>query len=113
MIKLIYSKFCYSVDGISDTWLSEASFRQWLALVLVSDLCALAFLANGLHVMMIVGSGFLLLASELINTAVEAAVDLVSRERHALAKKAKDAASATTLVTFLALASNWILALAY
>lgn len=113
MIKLVYSKFRYSVDGIHETWLSEASFRQWFALVLLSDISALVFLTDGLRIMIIVGSGFLLLASELINTAVEAAVDLVTKEKHALAKKAKDAASATTLVTFMTLASSWLLALFY
>ncbi|GGA55137.1 diacylglycerol kinase [Nitratireductor aestuarii] len=113
MIKLIYSKFRYSVDGIHETWLTEPSFRQWLALVLLSDICALLFLTDGLRIMIIIGSGFLLLASELINTAVEAAVDLVTKEEHVLAKKAKDAASATTLLTFLTLVSSWLLVLFY
>jgi len=49
-----------------------------------------------------------LLAAELINTAVEAIVDKTTPERHPLAKKAKDAGSAMTLVTFLALATLWV-----
>ena len=42
-----------------------------------------------------------ILASELINTAIEAAVDLCTLEIHPLAKIAKDCGSAATFVLFL------------
>jgi diacylglycerol kinase len=38
------------------------------------------------------------LVAELLNTAVEAVVDLVSPERHELAKRAKDVAAAAVLI---------------
>ena len=40
----------------------------------------------------------LVLASELINTAIEKAVDLATEERHPLAKAAKDAAAGAVLL---------------
>ncbi len=40
----------------------------------------------------------LVMAAELVNTAVEAVVDLISPERHPLAKIAKDAAAGAVLV---------------
>jgi len=41
----------------------------------------------------------LVFAAELLNTAIEAVVDLASPEWHALAKRAKDAAAAGVLAT--------------
>lgn len=44
----------------------------------------------------------LVLVSELLNTAIEALVDLVSPGYHALAKRAKDAAAAAVLLAAIA-----------
>jgi len=44
----------------------------------------------------------LVLVAELLNTALEAVVDLVSPEQHRLAKLAKDCAAAAVLVAALA-----------
>nr|WP_325175567.1 diacylglycerol kinase family protein [Paenibacillus sonchi] len=41
----------------------------------------------------------LVLAAELLNTAIEATIDLVSPEIHPLAKKAKDTAAGAVLLT--------------
>lgn len=106
-LKLLSTKFGYSVSGIVETWQSEPSFRQWALLVAASDIAAVALPMPGLARGAIFALGFLLLASELINTAVEAIVDKTTPERHPMAKKAKDAGSAMTFVTFLALASLW------
>jgi len=108
LTRLIAKKYSYSADGIRETWQSERSFRQWFGLVVVSDIGALIFTSDIFMISLIVAIGFLLLAAELINTAVEAVVDLVSPQKHVLAKKAKDAASAMTLVTLMALCAAWI-----
>ncbi|MFC0395448.1 diacylglycerol kinase [Paenibacillus mendelii] len=44
----------------------------------------------------------MVIAAELLNTAVEAVVDLASPDRHPLAKAAKDTAAAAVLVTAVA-----------
>lgn len=44
----------------------------------------------------------MVVAAELLNTAIEAVVDLVSPERHPLAKVAKDTAAAAVLVLAVA-----------
>lgn len=61
-----------------------------------------------MEIILILVLGWLLLASELINTAVESVVDLVSPDFHALAKKSKDAASAMTLLTFMTIITAWV-----
>jgi diacylglycerol kinase (ATP) len=108
MLTTIIEKTGYSLAGIRDTWLSEPSFRQWFWLVALSNIAALLFSPAIIWSVLIIVTGFLLLASELINTAIEAITNKASPEQHPLAKKAKDAGSAMTLVTFLALASSWI-----
>lgn len=48
------------------------------------------------------------MAAEAFNTAIESAVDLISPERHALAKLAKDAAAGAVLLTAIAAAAAGI-----
>ena len=48
---------------------------------------------------------------ELFNSAIEAAVDHTSLERHPLAKRAKDMGSAAQLLGLLNLAAMWALVL--
>lgn len=49
----------------------------------------------------------LVVASELINTAIERTVDLVTSEEHELAREAKDAGSAFVAVTAIAAGVAW------
>ena len=108
LLRTVTKKFGYSFSGIKSTWYSEPSFRQWCLLVLVSNVSAFCFINNKMEIVLILVLGWLLLASELINTAVESVVDLVSTDHHPLAKKSKDAASAMTLLTFISLLTAWV-----
>ena len=53
----------------------------------------------------------LVLILELVNTAIEAAVDHISLERHPLAKRAKDAGSAAVLIALVNVLAVWGLVL--
>jgi len=53
----------------------------------------------------------LVLAAELFNTAIERAVDLVTKEHNKLAGQAKNAASAAVAVTALAAGVAWVVLL--
>jgi len=53
----------------------------------------------------------LALVVELVNAAIEAAVDRVSLEQHALAKRAKDIGSAAVMVALANAAVVWALVL--
>jgi len=54
---------------------------------------------NRLEWAMITISIFMVLAAETLNTAIEKAVDLVTREYHPLAKQAKNLAAGAVLLT--------------
>ena len=63
------------------------------------------------EVAVLAGSAVLLMVVELLNSAVEAAIDRVGPEWHALSKRAKDLGSAAVLMTLLLCASVWCAAL--
>lgn len=97
----------WSWNGLRETYVREYSFRSWVWANLVSG--GLAFwlpLATGERAL-ILALGILVMAFELINTAIEDVVDYISQERHPLAGRAKDAASAGVAVSALAAGVAW------
>lgn len=106
-IRRIVNALGYSVAGIKASYAHEAAFRQesWLALALT--LISLFLPVSRLEHAALIGSVLLVLAVELLNSAIEAVVDRVSLERHELSKRAKDAGSAAVLMTLLNVAVVW------
>ena len=104
-IKRIINAFGYSKDGLAAAYRYESAFRQvlWLNLILI----VLTFILNfdSATKMLLIIASFVSLITELFNTAVEAAVDHTSTEKHELAKRAKDAGSAAQLLALTMLVS--------
>ncbi len=101
----------WSWAGLRDTWANEHSFRSWVWANAISAGLAL-WLLRGAELAVILGLGVVLLAAELVNTAIERAVDLVSLEQSDLARRAKDAGSAGVAVAAVAVGIAWIAVLA-
>jgi diacylglycerol kinase (ATP) len=101
----------HSIAGLRAAYAGESAFRQefWLAAVLVP----LAFwLGRGwLEVAVLIGSAALVLIVELLNSAVEAAIDRVSLDWHDLSKRAKDLGSAAVFLSLSLCAAIWLAAL--
>lgn len=97
----------WSWQGIVATWQREHSFRTWVWANLVSAIAALWLLEGGERAL-ILALGLLILAAELINTAIEEAVDYISKEDNPFAKRAKDAGSACVFVTSVAAGVAWV-----
>ena len=85
---ILWKAFDYSLQGVRNTFYDEIAFRIELAVAVILIPAALL-----LPVLLIV-SVLLVLIIELLNTAVEAAVNRISTEQHTLSAKAKDARSA-------------------
>ncbi len=88
----------FAFAGFRSTYQTQANFR----VELVAAVLALGFglwLKVGLAPILFCCA--LVLSLELLNSALEAVVDLVSPEIHPLAKKAKDAAAAAVLMASL------------
>ena len=99
--------------GFAAAWREEEAFRQECLLGAVVVPLGLWLGATGVERALLVGPMFLVLAIELINSAVEATVDRIGIERHPLSAIAKELGSAAVFVAFALLALNWILVLAW
>jgi diacylglycerol kinase (ATP) len=107
----VWNAFNYSLAGLKAAYRHEDAFRQevWLAALLVP---ATFFLpASGVGHALMIASVLLVLIVELLNSAVEAAVDRISLENHLLAKRAKDIGSAAVFVSLLNVVAVWGLVL--
>jgi diacylglycerol kinase (ATP) len=102
----------YSLAGLAAALRHEAAFRELLALGVVLVPAALWLGKTGVERALLAASALLPLVVELVNAAIEAAVDRVSLESHPLAKRAKDIGSAAVMLSLLATASVWLLVLA-
>ncbi|HRQ10014.1 MAG: diacylglycerol kinase [Trueperaceae bacterium] len=85
----------FAATGLARAWRDQRNFRVEVALAAVA--VALGWLTGAALVPIVVVIG-LVLALELVNSAVEALVDLVQPSHHELAKAAKDLAAAAVLV---------------
>jgi diacylglycerol kinase (ATP) len=100
----------FSVAGLIQGW-KEVAFRQEaMAAVL---LLPLAFWLGLTWVerVLLAGSVLLVMIVELLNTAVEAAIDRIGPQWHDLSKRAKDLGSAAVLLALLLCAVTWGMAL--
>lgn len=101
----------YSAEGLGAAFRHEDAFRQEvIAAVLLLPL-ALWLGNSGVERALMAFSVLLVLIVELLNSAVEATVDRISLENHALAKRAKDIGSAAVMVSLLNLLLVWALVL--
>ena len=105
----------YSLHGLGAAYRHETAFRQELILsaLLVPAALALAVYSplSWTQCALLIASVLLILLVELLNSAIESAVDRISDERHALSKRAKDTGSAAVLLALANCAVVWGLVL--
>ncbi|HSR01672.1 MAG TPA: diacylglycerol kinase [Methylophilaceae bacterium] len=106
-IRRLMNAFGYSLEGFRAAFKHEDAFRQEVFLAVILIPLALYLEGEALHRILMIGSIFLVLIVELLNSAVEAVVDRVSIERHALAKRAKDIGSAAVFVALTNVVVVW------
>jgi diacylglycerol kinase (ATP) len=110
-LRRIWNAMFYSFDGLRAAFKHENAFRQEVLLAVILIPVALILKVAMLGKAMMIMSVLLVLVIELINSAIEATVDRVSLERHALAKRAKDIGSAAVLISLINVAVVWLLVL--
>lgn len=96
----------YSLAGLRAGW-GEAAFRLEACLAFV--LLPLAFWVGRtwVEVALLAGSVLLLMIVELLNTAVESAIDRIGPEWHDLSKRSKDMGSAAVFLATLLAGGIW------
>ncbi len=103
--------FGNTLRGLKAAFRDEAALRQELALSVVLIPLGLWLGRSGVEQALLVGSMLLVLLVELLNSAIEAAVDRIGLEHHPLSGQAKDIGSTAVFVAFLVLATTWFLIL--
>lgn len=93
--------FFYSLDGLYEAYRCEDAFRQEIRIALCLSVAAILIPVTSLERALMISSVLLVLIVELINSAIEAAVDRIGFEKHHLSKRAKDIGSAAVLVTLI------------
>lgn len=102
----------YSVDGFIAAWRHEDAFRQEATLAAMMVPLALLLPLTLVEKILLIGVVVLVLIIELLNSAVEVAVDRDSYEIDSLGKRAKDLGSAAVTLALLLAAGTWIAILA-
>ena len=100
----------YSLHGLRAGW-SETAFRQEALAAMVLLPVSLWLGQSWVEVALLAGSVILLMIVELLNSGIEAAIDRIGPEWHALSKRAKDMGSAAVFLSLLLCAGIWLAAL--
>ena len=97
----------WSWQGLRAAWLHESSFRLEVCLVVVLAPLALWLGATPVERVLLVGALLLVLAMELLNSAIEAVIERYGSEFHELAGRAKDMGSAAVFVLLMNVLLCW------
>ncbi|MCB1739424.1 MAG: diacylglycerol kinase [Gammaproteobacteria bacterium] len=99
------------MDGFSAAYRNESAFRQEIvaAAVLLPIACLVP--ATLTQRALLISALFLVLLTELLNSAIEAAVDRISLADHDFSKRAKDIGSAAVSVSLMNCLVVWVLVL--
>lgn len=103
----VFHAAIYSWQGLKATFKHEAAFRQELALAVILIPLAIWLTTDAVELSLLIGSVFLVLIVELLNSAIEAVVDRFGGEMHKLSGRAKDIGSAAVLISLLNAALVW------
>ncbi len=101
----------YSIEGFTAALKHEPSFREDLLFAALLVPFAVILPVNAVSTAVMVGSLFLIIIVELLNSAIEWVIDYLRPERHPLAKRIKDMASAAVFLSYLNCIAVWAILL--
>jgi diacylglycerol kinase (ATP) len=101
----------YSWAGLAAAFKHEDAFRQELFLALLLIPLAIYLGETGIERALMIAAVLGVLIVELLNSAVEAAVDRISLDHHLLIKRAKDMGSAAVMLALINVVVTWGLVL--
>jgi diacylglycerol kinase (ATP) len=107
-VKQILNAAKWSMQGLQATFKHEASFRLEFYLALILIPCAIYLSQSAMQLLLLLACVLFVLILEIINSAIEAVVDLVCGEKfHELAKRAKDMGSAAVFLGQMLVLFTW------
>ncbi len=102
----------YAVEGLIDIAKNETSFKWQLAMLFGFGTVAFMLPISFGYKAVLFISLFIPVLAEIINSAIERVVDLVTQDYHILAKNAKDAGAAIVLLSLIVTVLIWSATLA-
>jgi diacylglycerol kinase (ATP) len=107
VIKRIFKAIKYSSQGFRAAWHHEAAFRTEVVIAVIALILALITPLTSVQRLILIACWVFVIVVELINSAIEAVVDLASPNMHELAGRAKDIASAAVMLSLLLTLAVW------
>jgi diacylglycerol kinase (ATP) len=104
-----FSSLRYSVEGFIAALRFEPSFREDLIFAIILVPFAIILPVNAVSTALMIAALFLIIIVELLNSAIEWTIDYISTEKHPLAKRAKDMASAAVFLSYLNCIVVWLI----
>ncbi len=102
----------YSLAGFAATWRHEEAFRLEILASIVMIPASFWIGRIAVEISLLTGTCFIVLITELLNTAIEATIDRISTEHHELSGRAKDIGSAAVFVSLVMTVLIWGLIIA-
>ena len=103
-LKKFFHSFTYPIKGLRYAYRNEQNLAIDLGIALIVIIASFIFKVSLTEAAILALTIGTVLACELFNTAIEAAIDLVTGEYHPLAKVAKDTSAAAVFVFTIAAA---------
>ncbi len=107
----VWASFNCAIEGILWTARTQRHLRHHLMVAVAVLLAALFFRVSSLEFILLVFGMVLVFFAELLNTAIEVVVDMISPEYHPMARRAKDVAAGAVLMACIGAAVMGYLAL--
>ncbi|BCV36886.1 MULTISPECIES: diacylglycerol kinase [Shewanella] len=106
-LKRIFRATGFSMKGLNSAWKHEAAFRQEAVLALLMIPLAVYLDVAKTEKLLLIATVFIVIITELLNSAIEAVVDRVGDEIHPLSGQAKDIASAAVFISLCLCGLTW------
>ena len=110
-LRRLFNAVGYTWDGLRAAFKHEDEIRQEVFLALLLIPLALYLGETGVERALMIAAVLGVLMVELLNSALEAAVDRISLEHHLLIKRAKDMGSAAVMIALVNAVVVWALVL--
>ncbi|WP_070962946.1 diacylglycerol kinase [Vibrio sonorensis] len=107
-IKRIKKATRYSLQGLKVAFKTEPAFKEEVLVGILMIFIALLLEVTSIERSLLIGSVVLVWMIELVNSAIEAVVDRVSKAHHPLSGRAKDMGSAAVMLAIFLCGYIWI-----
>lgn len=98
----------YSLNGIRACWRNEAAFRADVIISLILLFLSFFLAESIVQWILLVSPLVLIVIVELLNSAIESAVDRIGAEFHDLSGRAKDMGSAAVFFCWVVIGLAWL-----